>query len=52
MYKTGFDNNNLEWEICYKTKQRKFFIKMTWLGIKWSEKGWYAVKHVNQPTSQ
>ena len=24
---------------------------MTWFGIKWAKKGWYAVKPTNQPTS-
>ena len=24
---------------------------MTWFGIKWPEKGWYAVKQNNQPTN-
>ena len=23
---------------------------MSWLGVKWPEKGWYAVKQNNQPT--
>ena len=25
---------------------------MTWFGIKWLKKGWYAVKQDNQPTNQ
>ena len=36
----------------YQTELFENFIKLTQFGIKWPEKGWYAIKQSKQPTNQ
>ena len=35
-----------------KVLQIQTIVKMTWCGVKWSEKGWRAVKQNIEPTNQ
>ena len=43
---TVHQSNDLKIRSAWK---KQTFIKLIWFGVKWLEKGWYAVKQNNQP---
>ena len=50
--KIDFASNNLQWLIDHKTRPNHTKKKMTWFGIKWPEKDWYAGKKTTKPPNK